>query len=250
MADSALIRVLQDPPLDGPTNMARDEALLLRVEVGESSPTLRLYQWEPPTISLGYFQRYADYEALPAPAGELAVVRRLTGGGAILHDLELTYSLVLPIGHSLLADHPNRLYEIAHDAVIAALAGLDVSVARCGVTDDSGPTRGPFFCFERRHCYDVLAGSDKITGSAQRRTHRAVLQHGSIILGNRYDQQATARVAGSYEQSVNRLRSTFVDHLSDLTDCAFQAGDWTPEELAAAESLTPKYAGDDWVRRR
>ncbi len=85
-----LIRVIQDGTLDGPTNMARDEALMTRVGRSESPPTLRLYQWDPPTISLGYFQSYADYESLPAPAGTLSVVRRLTGGGAILHDLELT----------------------------------------------------------------------------------------------------------------------------------------------------------------
>ena len=81
-----MFRILQDSPLDGPTNMARDEALLDRVGDGSSPPTLRLYQWDPPTISLGYFQKYADYEALDPPAGELAVVRRPTGGGAILQD--------------------------------------------------------------------------------------------------------------------------------------------------------------------
>ena len=99
--------------------MARDEALMLRVGRSESPPTLRLYQWDPPTISLGYFQRYADYESLPPPGGLLPVVRRLTGGGAILHDLELTYSLALPINHPLVCDGPNRLYELTHDAVIA-----------------------------------------------------------------------------------------------------------------------------------
>ncbi len=190
-----MIRVLHDPPLDGPTNMARDEALMTRAGTGESVPTLRLYRWDPPTLSLGYFQAYADYESLPPPAGDLAVVRRLTGGGAILHDLELTYSLMLPITHPLLSAGPNRLYEVAHDAVIAALRLLGITAARCGVTDDSGPKRGPFLCFDRRHCYDVLIDDDKIAGSAQRRTRNAVLQHGSIILGNRYAQQATATVS-------------------------------------------------------
>src|SRR5580765_2945407 len=86
-------RLFIDDPLDAVTNMARDESLLESVGRGESPPTLRLYQWSPAAISLGYFQDYAEFEALPAPAGTLAVVRRQTGGGAILHDLELTYSL-------------------------------------------------------------------------------------------------------------------------------------------------------------
>ncbi len=126
MPSTDTIRVINDPALAGPVNMARDEALLAQVGDGISPPTLRLYQWDPPTISLGYFQRYADYESLPSPAGELAVVRRQTGGGAILHDLELTYSLALPLAHPLLAKGPSKLYEVAHDAIIACLAELGI----------------------------------------------------------------------------------------------------------------------------
>src|SRR3970040_852910 len=112
MDEPRRLRVLDDPPLDGPTNMAGDEALMTLVGTDDSPPTLRLYQWIEPTISLGYFQHFVDYRALPPPAGELPVVRRLPGGGAILHDLELTYSLSLPAGHGLLAHGPSRLYEV------------------------------------------------------------------------------------------------------------------------------------------
>ena len=249
MPDSGLIRVLQDPPLDGPTNMARDEALMIQVGEAKSPPTLRLYQWDPPTISLGYFQRYAEFESLPAPAGELAVVRRLTGGGAILHDLELTYSLTVPIDHRLVVDSPNRLYELAHDAVTAVLEALDLTAARCGFTDDSGPSRGPFFCFERRHAFDVLVGTDKIAGSAQRRTRRAVLQHGSIILANRFTQQATARVPLPVEETIARVRRSFVEHFADMAGESLKPGKWHADELAYAGGLVAKYAGDAWTKR-
>ena len=111
------LRIIHDGAHDGPTNMARDEALLALVGEGKSPPTLRTYLWSPPTISLGYFQKYADYERLDPPAGELPVVRRQTGGGAILHDRELTYSITLPASHPLLADGPNTLSEVAHDAL-------------------------------------------------------------------------------------------------------------------------------------
>ena len=73
MTQQPTIRIVVDPPLDGPTNMARDEAIMILVGTGDAPPTLRLYQWEPPTISLGYFQCYADYESLPPPEGDLAV---------------------------------------------------------------------------------------------------------------------------------------------------------------------------------
>lgn len=249
VSSSDTIRIVQDPALTGPVNMGRDEALLTRVGDGVSAPTFRLYQWDPPTISLGYFQHFADFETLPQPAGNLDVVRRQTGGGAILHDLELTYSLTLPLDHALLAKGPNHLYELAHDAVIACFDELGLISTRCGVTDDSGAAKGPFFCFARRHCYDVLLGDDKLAGSAQRRTKTAVLQHGSIILGNRYAQQPTAEVHVEYEVTVERLRQALPLELVAKTGQAFEPGDWLPDELASAEAFVAKYAGAEWTRR-
>ena len=108
---------------------------MVRVGSSDSPPTLRFYQWNPPTISLGYFQRYADYEALDRPQDRLPVVRRLTGGGAILHDLELTYSLSLPVDHPLVVAGPNQLYEIMHDAIIERARELGISPFRDNSTD-------------------------------------------------------------------------------------------------------------------
>jgi len=249
MSDPSMIRVVNDPPLDGATNMARDEALLTRVAELASPPTLRLYQWDPPTISLGYFQHHAQYEALAEPAGVLAVVRRLTGGGAILHDLELTYSLTLPTGHSLLVAGASRLYELAHDAIMASLADLDIHAKRCGETDDSGAARGPFFCFDRRHAFDLLVGDAKIAGSAQRRTRTGILQHGSIMLANRYSQQTTAVTSLPFEKSIQQLRSSVPEELSNQTGVLFEPGSWSPEELCLADQLTAKYAGSEWRKR-
>ncbi len=230
-------------------NMARDEALMTLVGEGDSPPTLRLYQWIEPTISLGYFQHFADYRALPPPAGGLPVVRRLTGGGAILHDLELTYSITLPTGHPLLARGPSRLYESAHDVVIAVLAELGLRTGRGGTSDDSGAAKGPFFCFQRRHCYDVLLGDEKIAGSAQRRTKSAVLQHGSIVLGNRYSQQPTATAAQPFNEAVRRVRGGIAEAFARLTDMPLQPGAWTERELNLAAALRDKYAGKAWTRR-
>lgn len=249
MPEPSIIRVINDPALPGPTNMARDECLLDRVGCGQSPPTLRLYGWDPPTISLGYFQHYTDFESLPAPAGELTVVRRLTGGGAILHDRELTYSLALPVDHRLLSGGPNKLYELAHAAVIASLNSMGVSTGLAGVSDDSGAARGPFFCFARRHRYDVLADGDKLAGSAQRRRRDAVLQHGSMILGNRYPQQPTAIVDGIENAQWAELRKCFVDQFANLSGEQLEPGCWTEPELDDAEALIEKYTGDEWVQR-
>jgi lipoate-protein ligase A len=183
------------------------------------------------------------------PVNTLDVVRRLTGGGAILHDLELTYSLTVPAGHGLLSGGPNRLYELAHDAVIAALATLRVQASRGGPTDGSGAARGPFFCFARRHGFDVLADGAKLAGSAQRRTRAAVLQHGSIILGNRFPQQPTAEVRLPFEESAKRLGTLLADEFARLSGLALVPGDWTQRESALASDLMPKYAGSSWTRR-
>ena len=242
-------RLLIDAPADGVTNMARDEGLLLGVGEGTSPPTLRFYKWDPPTISLGYFQKYSEYQALPPPAGELAVVRRTTGGGAILHDREWTYSLALPVSHPLLTGNAARLYELVPDALIDTLSLLSVRTQRCGSTDDSSAGRGPFFCFDRRHCLDVLLDGQKLAGSAQRRTPQAVLQHGSIILSNRYQQHHVASITEHIDLDDQALLTPFIDSLEQRLDVKLEEGEWSENELARAEDLEAKYGGEEWTRK-
>ncbi|MFQ5502677.1 MAG: biotin/lipoate A/B protein ligase family protein [Phycisphaerae bacterium] len=255
------LRQLIDPPLNGPANMARDEALLAGCDASNARPALRFYTWSMPTISLGYFQDYAEYEALPPPAGGLPVVRRTTGGGAILHDLELTYSLTIPIDHPLIRGRPNRLYELAHRAVIAAISASsragDSGVRMLGsdhAACDASAQRGPFFCFARRHGLDVVVddaseGVSKIAGSAQRRTQGAILQHGSIMLNSRYSQQPVATWSGiaggiDFETAVSFLLPAFEDVLGMKS----VRGEWDGGEIEAARAIEKKYAGDDWTR--
>lgn len=243
------LRLLRDPPLDGAANMARDEALMLQVGAGESLPTLRLYRWSQPTISLGYFQPYGDCAKLDPPLRDLPVVRRSTGGGAILHDLELTYSLALPLTHPLVGNNPRGLYELAHAAVIATLAELGVAAARSGFSDDSSAARGPFFCFARRHEADLLLGDQKIAGSAQRRTRHAILQHGSIVLATRFTQHPTAVLNLPFEMTIEKVQSFFPPHFANRSKMLCNHGNWQPNELALASQLRGKYAGDEWTRR-
>jgi lipoate-protein ligase A len=243
------MRLLVEGPLKGAANMARDEALMTLVGADRSPPTLRLYRWLEPTISLGYFQHYADFAELPPPAGRLPVVRRLTGGGAILHDLELTYSITLTAKHPLNEGGPNRLYQLAHDALIRCLREQGLSTSRCGFTDQSSAARGPFFCFERRHCFDVLFHHEKLAGSAQRRTRTAVLQHGSIVLGSRFAQQPTARPPADFAPLVAAVSERFPECLAEEAGLALEPGGWSDAELTLANQLTDRYASADWTRR-
>ena len=237
--------------------MARDEAMLNAVSRGDSPPTLRVYAWTPATISLGYFQSHEEFDQLDGPAAELAVVRRTTGGGAILHDQEITYSLALPLAHAWLARGPNALYELVHCAIINAV-GNAARLVGCdgngGLSCDAAGQRGPFFCFARRHALDVIlpdaaheTGWSKLAGSAQRRKTRAVLQHGSLILSSRFSQHPCATwdsVGGPTDWSAAAAR--FVVAIRDEAKCTFDSGDWSSSELRDAAALQAKYARPDW----
>jgi len=241
--------------------MARDEALLESVGAGESPPTLRFYSWSPATISIGYVQEIAEFERLPPPAGSLPVVRRATGGGAILHDGELTYSIVLPISHGWVGRRPNDLYERIH-SIIRRATGDRVRLfrdmaERCdpAVVCGESARRGPFFCFARRHALDLVTvdpagpgGCSKLAGSAQRRTRQVVLQHGSIILTKRYEQQPCAAWSAlggpaTTEQAIERLLSVFQND----ADVKLSKDLWRDEEFSRVEQLRAVYAGEDWT---
>ena len=174
-----LTRLLIDPrPHSGAWNMAVDE-LLLEAAITEGVSTLRLYEWDVPTVSIGHFQAANDpvvRERFP----KLPVVRRLSGGGAILHHHELTYSLAMAPGHPLAAD-PTTVYAIVHMAIIRVLNTLGVaSIHMRG--DAVQNEREPFLCFGRGDPRDLVIDHHKVLGSAQRRRRGAVLQHGALLL--------------------------------------------------------------------
>ena len=170
-------RLLIDPPAPGAWNMALDEALLEQAS-RDGGLCWRFYRWAEPTLSLGYFQAYGD-RSQHSSSRDCPLVRRLTGGGAILHDREITYSLAVPAGNRL-ARGRDQLYRLVHGALIAALAEFSLPATLCTAAAPSGEE--PFLCFQRRTPSDVLIGSRKIAGSAQRRRRGAVLQHGSVLL--------------------------------------------------------------------
>jgi len=162
----------------GSMNMAIDEALLERA-IDCHTGHFRWYRWSRPTISLGYFQEH-NPEAVPETMQSLDVVRRLTGGGAILHHRELTYSCSLPPDHAWSQD-PSQLYRDLHEIIRAALysQGFECEFRGVPKTFTSGE---PFLCYARGDERDLVVGQDKVVGSAQRRRKGALLQHGSILL--------------------------------------------------------------------
>jgi len=173
-------RLILDPPAPGSWNMAVDE-VLLEWATGDTQCCWRFYGWDEPTFSLGYFQEYSDRHG-HAPSRACPAVRRLTGGGAIVHDVELTYSFVVPGGHPLAARR-DGLYETVHTALIETLADMGAAASFYPASPHRGRDEDTVLRFQRRSPGDVVLGPDKIAGSAQRRRRGAVLQHGSVILG-------------------------------------------------------------------
>ena len=143
MIDPGRCRLLRHAPALGVWNMAVDEMLLEQAQDAEVA-CLRFYRWSEPTLSLGYFQTYTDRKEHP-PSLPCAAVRRLTGGGAILHDAELTYSIVLPGTHPLAA-HRDKLYQAIHGCLIEVLKRLGITARLCDAAGKIETARGPFLC--------------------------------------------------------------------------------------------------------
>lgn len=169
-------RLIVDAALDGSWNMACDESLAQFA--GESGvPVLRLYQWAEPTLSLGYFQRYSARDKHAASA-HCSVVRRSSGGGALIHDLEWTYSLAVPRSASPTGE---SLVEIAHATLAQCFQDLKIPVAPWG-KPGVAEREQEFLCFLRRTPHDLILDGHKVVGSAQRKRRLVVMQHGGILL--------------------------------------------------------------------
>jgi len=180
MTDRSIWRLIRSGPLPGAMNMALDDALLQAVADGTSPPILRLYRWQPATLTLGYAQKVANSVDLEAcrRAG-LDVVRRPTGGRAVLHDREVTYAVITPCA-------PPFGPSVTHNyRVIAGV--LQTALRQLGVAAELVPGKvhgqqGKAVCFVAPAQYELLVDGCKVAGCAQKRRSGAFLQHGSIPL--------------------------------------------------------------------
>lgn len=175
-------RLLITPPARGAWNMAADESILLHIGRGDSPPTLRLYAWTPACLSLGYAQPYADVDAQRLKSHGWEVVRRATGGRAILHTDELTYSVIAPNDEPRVAGSVLESYNRLAQALLLAVKYLDVPVKMEEVTAQDSILRHNPVCFEVPSTYEITVDGKKLIGSAQARKKEGVLQHGSLPL--------------------------------------------------------------------
>jgi lipoate-protein ligase A len=267
-------RVIITPPAGGAWNMAVDEALLESAGLGKAPPALRLYAWEPACVSLGYSQKFSDINLENLEAQQWDVVRRSTGGRAILHTDELTYSVTAPPNEPRVAGSVLESYQRLSAALLRALELLAVpatSEKKYDLPADADP-RGPV-CFEVPSNYEITVEGRKLVGSAQVRKRIGVLQHGTLPLqgdltriiqalkfASKADQdQAAERLrmrAATVEEALGRIVSfseaaaAFQEAFGETLNLAFTPADLTMDELARAEELVAtRYGHPDWNRR-
>lgn len=236
-------------------NMAIDEALL------ESRlPVLRLYRWVPPGLSIGYAQSIDQINRAFCEKQGIAVVRRITGGGAILHDKELTYCLVLD--REIMPEAVLDSYRRISSGIAASLRilGLDALMSDRAMGDERSAA-----CFHDPSWYELIVNNRKIVGSAQKRVRGKLMQHGSVLIDIDIDRYArcfrdSEEIAGGLRGRVtalNRELGRVIDYrdlykamksgLAEMLDMEFIEDKLTEDELQRAERLDrEKYSRDAW----
>lgn len=246
--------------------MAIDEAILHAVAAGQALPTLRLYAWEPPCLSLGRAQEADDVDIDALQAVGFGLVRRPTGGKAILHIDELTYSVIAPGTEPRVAGGILESYRRLSTGLVRGLERLGVPEIVADQRAARERLAGPV-CFEVPSDYEITAGGRKLVGSAQMRAQGAVLQHGALPLygdiaricpllaarpaPDAVRARATTVAAAlgkriSWKEAAETLAAGFAETLN----LRLEPGSLTTEEQAKAERLwEKKYATDAWTRR-
>ncbi len=234
-------------------NMGTDEAVFMTsLEAMSAPPVLRLYGWRPAAISIGCFQRAQDLEAERQARGGIDLVRRATGGSAILHHEELTYSLCMPFGRRADRRATEMLYIAAHKAVLRGLEELGVRARMRGDSETPCSPDSPF-CFAQHTKFDIMVGERKLVGSAQRRKGSVILQHGSIPIADAHGAPhaiCLAEAAGrslTFEEVAEAVRRGFETQFRTRLD----ARPLSEREHALARRLAAhKYRTDRWTFRR
>lgn len=213
----AHLNLLQDGTHAGPLNMAIDQALLETI----TSPVLRVYAWDQPTVSIGFAQ---DLEKLRGDLPAWPVVRRWTGGGVVRHDEDVTYSVIVPMSDPWAQTRPVESYRILHGLLTEC---LNAEGTECRLAGDEDRKDGPV-CFEAPAVFDIVRGEEKLAGAGQRRNRHGFLHQGSL----------RAKVGDAFWQRFAEALSSIVAHSSTIDDTVM---------ARAQELVEARYGTDHWL---
>lgn len=259
-------------------NMAMDEALLNFVSRGEIDPVIRFYTWNPATLSIGYFQRLQkeiDIEKVNEKG--FGLVRRQTGGRGVLHDKELTYSVIVPESHPNMPSTITEAYRVISQGLLEGFKNLGFetyfAVPRSKEEREKLKQPRSSVCFDALSWYELVVEGRKIAGSAQTRQKGVILQHGSILQDIDIDElfdmfifkndRLKAKMKEAFVEkavAINDISETHIT-LSEM-EKAFEEGfktglniefkplELSEQQLAEVKELEEKYRSDDWMFRK
>lgn len=276
-------RFIKSGAMDPAWNMAIDEAIMNAVSEGKAPPTLRFYGWQPPTLSIGYFQKAADEIDLEkVEARGIGFVRRPTGGRAVLHDQELTYSMILSESYPDMPKSVTESYRILSNGLLHGFRRLGLQADMVNLADEAEKAKyasaGSAACFDSPSWYELVVEGRKVAGSAQMRQRGVILQHGSILLDMDVDllfdllyypnERLRERLKKSFREkavAINDIKRALGQPPVTLaeTEAAFEQGipeglgiklelgdlsDW--EQAEAKRLVEEKYGNREWNLRR
>lgn len=259
-------------------NMAMDEALLNFVSRGKIDPVIRFYTWNPATLSIGYFQRLKkeiDIEKVKEKG--YGLVRRQTGGRGVLHDKELTYSVIVPESHPKMPTTVTEAYRVISQGLLEGFKNLGFetyfAVPRSKEEREKLKQPRSSVCFDAPSWYELVVEGRKIAGSAQTRQKGVILQHGSILQDIDVDELFDLFIF-KHDRLKNKMKEAFVDKAVAINDIsekhitlnemedAFKEGfkeglqiefkplTLTDEQMNEVKELEEKFRSDEWTYRK
>ncbi|MCI2953935.1 lipoate--protein ligase family protein [Staphylococcus caprae] len=259
-------------------NMAMDEALLNFVSRGEIDPVIRFYTWDPATLSIGYFQRLQkeiDIEKVEEKG--FGLVRRQTGGRGVLHDKELTYSVIVPESHPNMPSTITEAYRVISQGLLEGFKNLGFetyfAVPRSKEEREKLKQPRSSVCFDAPSWYELVVEGRKIAGSAQTRQKGVILQHGSILQDIDIDElfdmfifkndRLKAKMKEAFVEKAVAINDISEKHITlEEMEQAFEEGfktglniDFKPlklsdQQMAEVKELEEKYRSDEWMYRK
>ncbi|MDH4615855.1 biotin/lipoate A/B protein ligase family protein [Brevibacillus sp. AY1] len=272
-------RFIVTEPMSPAMNMAVDEAILQLHGEGKVPPTVRFYTWDPATLSIGYFQKAVKEINLEEVHRQgLGFVRRPTGGRAVLHDKELTYSVIVSEEHPKMPSSVTEAYKIISMGLLHGFQNLGLSAEMVSLASEEEKEKytspGSSACFDSPSWYELVVEGKKVAGSAQTRQKGVILQHGSILLDmdvellfsllNFPSERVKQRMMESFRQkavTINEVSTrpiglqesieAFGRGFASGLDVELVASDLTAEEQELAHELAQtRYGTEEWNMRR
>lgn len=267
-------RVINNKVYDGAMNMAIDEAIMTAYKEGKSKPTLRFYTWKPHCLTIGYFQNL-EKEVDLNKCRELGIdyVRRATGGRAVLHQNELTYSIVVGEDNELMDKSINTSYRFISEGIAKGLELANINVDELSKGERITREKLSAACFNAHASYEITINNKKVVGSAQHRKDGVILQHGSIVLNFNIDdlyeviktkneeikkraKKFTLSKASGIENEIgnkidiNKLEKSIINGMKEVFKVDFKDEELSKYELDLANELYKKYSSYEYNNKR